>query len=150
MKVATRFITDVSQTEMNKLTRIWQTESNFRLRNRAHAILLSAEGRSINEISQICGVGRDAVSDWLSRWESNRCEALADAERSGRPPTLTEAEEAAIVATALKMPHSPSFQRAAVQSEIGKPVSRDKLRRLLKKNIGGNESNAERRKSGMK
>lgn len=150
MKVATRFITDLTQDEISKLTEVRQTDSNFRLRNRAHAILLSFEKMSIDEISRICGVGRDAVSNWLSRWESQGLKALADARRSGRPRTLSEAEERQVIATALKTPHSPACQRAAVASEIGTAVSGDKLRRLLKKNIAGSGSSAGKQSGEMR
>ena len=133
MKVATRFITDLTEDEINKLNEIRQTNSNFRLRNRAHAILLSGQKKSIDEISQICQVGRDAVSHWLSRWQKGKFSALADADRTGRPKSLTDKEEALAIETALKVPHSPNQQIALVAAELGKPVSRHKLKRLLKK-----------------
>jgi transposase len=150
MKVAIRFISDLTEDEINKLNKIRQTDSNFRLRNRAHAILLSAQKKPINEISQICQVGRDAISQWLSRWQAGKFSALADADRSGRPKSLTQEEEAVAIQTALKVPHSPNQQMALVEAELGKPVSRMKLKRLLKKNTVGSESKEGKQKSVMK
>ena len=61
-------------------------------RMRAHAILLSAEGKSINEIAAIYPVHRVSVASWITYWEQRGIVGLLDKERSGRPHKLTEEE----------------------------------------------------------
>ena len=64
-----------------------------RVRQRAHAILLSAKGYYINTIADIFEVNRDTVSCWLDGWEQQRFEGLHDAPRSGRPPYRKTSEK---------------------------------------------------------
>ena len=127
-----------------KLEQLWQTSSNFRLRNRSQAILLSFRRVPIDEIAKICNVGRDAVSSWIIRWESNGCEGLGDRAKSGRRPTLSKEEALKAVTIALQVPQSPARQLSVIEQETGQRVSRGILKRLLKKNIAGNESSEEK------
>lgn len=67
----------MSEEEMTKLVENHQTNENFRVRNRSHAILLSAQGYPIDEIAVICKAHRNAVSRWLERWKECGVDALA-------------------------------------------------------------------------
>jgi transposase len=62
-------------------------------RMRAHAILLSDEGYSVQEIAQIYGVCRQTVSSWIKAWENKGLVGLMDQARSGRPRKLSAQEE---------------------------------------------------------
>lgn len=42
---------------------------------------------------KIFGVGRDTISDWFNRWESEGFTGLVDLPKSGRPPIFSEAEK---------------------------------------------------------
>lgn len=78
--------------EKAQLNRIIRTDKRYRVRNRAHSLLLSAQGKTIEEIAQIFEVNRYTVSTWLDRWERQGWAGLEDAPRRGRGPKL-EAEE---------------------------------------------------------
>ncbi len=141
MKTPTKFITDLSPAEIAELIENHQTNRNFRVRNRSHAVLLSAQGYSIDQIAQICRVDRDTVSLWLNQWNQSKLAGLADEARSGRPRTLTAQEEEQAVEIALLNPRFPARQINEIRAATGKQISEFSLKALLKKKIiSGSES----------
>jgi transposase len=150
MNMPNKFIRNLSAEEISRLEQLWQTSDNFRLRNRSQAILLSFQKVSMDEIAKICQVGRDAVSSWIRKWESRGEAGLKDEPKSGRRPKLSAAEEEQALRLALKLPNAPNRQLAEIKKQTGKEVSRGILKRVLKKNIGGNESNEEKPRNTIK
>ncbi len=141
MKTPTKFITNLSPAEIAELIENHQTNRNFRVRNRSHAVLLSAQGYSIDQIAQICRVDRDTVSLWLNQWNQSKLAGLADEARSGRPRTLTAQEEEQAVEIALLNPRFPARQINEIRAATGKQISEFSLKALLKKKIiSGSES----------
>jgi transposase len=57
-----------------------------RVSQRAHMVLLSARGFSVERIAEIFGVGEDVVRKWLHRYEESGPVGLDDRPRPGRPP----------------------------------------------------------------
>jgi len=103
--------------------------------------LLSFQKYSIDEIADICGVHRTAVSRWLDWWNELGLEGLADGQKSGRPPILTLEEQAKAVEIGLKNPKFPHRQLSEIGRETGKEISSWTLKRLVKKKTTfGNES----------
>lgn len=72
---------------------IRKTDLRYRVRDRAHALLLSSQGKKIKELALIFNVDRDTISSWFDRWESNGFDGLEDAPHPGRPPKLDDAEK---------------------------------------------------------
>ena len=103
------------------------------LRRRAHAILLSDQGHTINQISEILQVRRDAVSRWLKQWEASGLDGLIDKPRSGRTPLLDEHDHQRLQELVAEQPHQIRSLQARLQEETGKTVSTVTLRRALKK-----------------
>lgn len=60
----------------------------FRCRQRAQAILLSARGFTLIQLWSILDVRRDAISEWITRWEEEGLIGLYDRPRSGCPPDI--------------------------------------------------------------
>jgi transposase len=58
-----------------------------RVSQRAHMVLLSARGYTVEQIAEIFGVGEDVVRNWLHRYERGGPLGLDDRPRPGRPPT---------------------------------------------------------------
>ena len=83
-----RFIEKVNPITLNKLKNLYDKGKDARQIKRAHSIILSTKGFSIEQISNIIGVDRDSVSNWFTRWEKGGLEALSDLSKSGRPPIL--------------------------------------------------------------
>jgi hypothetical protein len=68
-KYSMKFVKPLSQDEFNQLTELIKTSTIFRMRQRAHAILLSAKRYKIDTLADIFAVDRDTVSQWIKNWE---------------------------------------------------------------------------------
>jgi transposase len=142
MKVPTKFINNLSDEEYNGLIKNHQTNDNFRVRNRSHAVLLSASKYPIAEIAKICRVDRDTVSGWLNNWNEFKFKGLEDEEKTGRPLVLTLAEQEQAIDIGLQNPKFPHRRLNEIKVETGKEISAWTLKNLLKKRtIAGSESN---------
>ena len=132
MKVATKFVSALSPDQIQHLEDLAQRDSVRRVRMRAHSILLSSRGSSIDEIANIYQVHRDTVSSWIDNFEHLGVDGLRDKPRSGGPPKLNEQEKE--VAKELLKTHSntPSMVLALLSEKTGKTISRSSLRRIAK------------------
>jgi transposase len=135
MNVPNKFIKTLVDEDYHKLVENYQTATNFRVRNRSHAILLSFQKYSIDEIADICRVHRNAVSRWIDRWRELGVDSLADEQRNGRPPLLTLEEQEKAFAIAMKNPKFPHRQLSEIKRETGKQISQFTLKNLIKKRI---------------
>ena len=130
-----KFVKTLSDKDYQKLLENYQTATNFRVRNRSQAILLSFQKYSIDEIADICQVHRTAVSRWINRWNEGGLPGLADSLRTGRPPILTLEEQEKAFATALQNPKFPRRQLGEIKRESGKEISSYTLKRIVKKRL---------------
>jgi len=135
MNVPNKFIRMLSEDDYDKLVEKHQTATNFRIRNRSHAILLSFQKKSIAEIADICQVHRNAVCRWINRWNEQGLDGLADVQQTGRPPILTLEEQVETVEIAMKNPKFPHRQLAEIKDKIGKEISQWTLKRVIKKRL---------------
>ena len=71
-----RFVAPLTEPEQQTLTSAYHHGEKRALRRRAHAILLSDQGHTINQISEILQVRRDAVSRWFKQWEVSGFDGL--------------------------------------------------------------------------
>lgn len=90
-----RYVAPLTRRETEQLHEIVQGSLSHRERLRAQAILWSHKGFKVKQIASLCEVDRDTVIRWFNHWESLRVKGLADAPRSGRPPSLNEEEKKA-------------------------------------------------------
>jgi transposase len=135
-----KFVKALSDKDYQKLLENYQTATNFRVRNRSQAILLSFQKYPVDEIAQICRVHRTTICIWIDIWNAHQ--RLEDQERSGRPPTLNVEEQAKAIEIGLKNPKFPHRQLGEIERATGKEISQATLKRMLKKKIiCGNESN---------
>ena len=95
---------------------------SHRVRQRAHAVLLSAQGYTRDEAADILRVDRDAVSRTLDRWEEGGVGALQEGARPGRPPKVDAALEAEVLRAAREQP--ASLRRTlAKRGRLSSPVT---------------------------
>ena len=80
-----RFVENLSVEKKNTLFDLMRTSKSYKVRKRAHAILLSSKKYKIDQLASIFDVDRDTIADWLGRWEANGVLGLQDAARPGRP-----------------------------------------------------------------
>jgi putative transposase len=62
------------------------------------AIAMVQDGYPRREAAQACGMDRQTLCDWVRRYNEAGIDGLADRSRSGRPASLTEAEQAQVAA----------------------------------------------------
>lgn len=132
MKTPTKFVGELSEEQSEELRELMKT-ANEQVRRRAHAILLSAREYSIDEIADIYEVDRDTVCQWLARWKNDSTSGLPDQAGRGRKPILNEKEQKQAVEIVEKDPRSTNRNLSQVEKKTGKKISRDTLKRLLKK-----------------
>jgi transposase len=132
MKTPTKFVKPTTSEQREQLGEIMKSSAPQRKRMRAHAILLSDRRYSIDQIADIYQVDRDRVSQWLEWWEEDQVDGLDDDPRSGRPPKLTAQEQKQAVKIALKEPRALKQGLKCIADVIGKIISRETLKTLLK------------------
>lgn len=96
-------------------------------------MLLSARGYSVDHIADIYEVDRDTVSHWLDRWADEGTAGLHDQAGRGRPPILNEKEQKQAIKIVERDPRSSQRGLAKIEARTGKKISRETLKRLLKK-----------------
>jgi transposase len=76
----------------------------YRDRLRAAIVLAAAAGQNNAMIAAELGICIDTVRKWRRRFAAARLPGLADAPRSGRPPSFTAADRAEVIALACALP----------------------------------------------
>jgi transposase len=62
------------------------------------AIAMVIDGYRRQEAAQACGMDRQTLRDWVRRYNETGIDGLTDRSRSGRPASLTEAEQTEVAA----------------------------------------------------
>jgi transposase len=83
------YVRQPTESEMAELKRMTQQEIG-RVSQRAQMVLLSAQGRTVPEISVIFGRDRKTVRSWIRRFDQYGPTGLYDEPRSGRPRKVNE------------------------------------------------------------
>ena len=87
--------------------------------NRLRIVLLSAEGKSVPEISRLVNLHPINVRKWIHRFHQRGVEGLRSGKPRGRPRLFSSEQRERIIACATADPHS-----------LGLPFSRWSLQRL--------------------
>jgi len=130
MKPHTRFIAKLKPKEKKTLNNLVKNGDSSNIRHRAHAILLSAQGKNITELATIFQVHYQTISAWLDRFENEGIDGLADSPRCGAPSILTDSEKIVVVELLKEHPHSPKLVLAEISNRFGKTISGKTLRRI--------------------
>lgn len=128
-------IAPLTEAEQVTLTEAYHNHPTFRVRQRAHALLLNHRGYSMTRLHELFEVQHETVSRWMQRWQSEGLVGLLDQERSGRPPILNEAEVRILLDEINRNPHQLRVAQDQLLDKTGKSVSRDTLKRTLKKSL---------------
>jgi transposase len=71
-----RFIQPLTTDQKRLLKRLYEQSRFFRVRTRAHCILLSANGYSTTELRDIFQVTRATLYNWFDAWDAKKFAAL--------------------------------------------------------------------------
>jgi putative transposase len=74
-----------------QLRHLTRTDPDPRVRRRAHALLLLADGHSVSAVARLFATAPHRVRAWRSRFLAGGRHGLADEPRPGRPPKLNAA-----------------------------------------------------------
>ena len=85
-----RFI-KLTEAEEIEVNRQYLNGKTHRERERAHAILLSHRGQSMDQIAETFKHTRDTICHWFNVYEGEK--RFSDKPRSGRPPILSAEEK---------------------------------------------------------
>ena len=97
-----RPLSDEEEAGLRRLAHGRKTEA--RLRDRARVCWAAHRGRRVAAIAAEVGVCGETARTWIKRFNAGGLAALADAGRSGRPPTYTAEEVGEVVAASLTAP----------------------------------------------
>lgn len=128
-----RFVKNVSDEAKARLTEAFRNAPDFAFRQRAHAVLLSAAGHTINQLQAIFDVDRDTVAAWFDRFEAGGVEGLKSLPKPGRPPIYTPDELGQLKELVGLEPRQIKQAQAALQRATGKTSCTATLKRALKK-----------------
>ncbi len=109
----------LDEAQVKELRELHKNGRSHRERQRAQAVLLSARGMSLEQLSFVFECDRDTASGWLNDWQAGGAAALCDAVKSGRPLALNEAAQRQVL-QAVSSP-TPNL-KAIVLDELKKGV----------------------------
>ncbi len=127
-----RFVKALSEAEKEQLTSLFKYHEQHSVRRRAHIILLSDDGFTIETIARIYQIDRDTVGTTLDRWEREGVKGCDDAPRSGRPPKLSAQQADKAIGFLKEDPRSIKQALAATIAETEQEISQWTLKRMAK------------------
>ena len=117
-----KFIPALTEADQVSLEAVHHTAKTHRQRQRAHAVLLSAKGFTLEQLADIFSADRDTVSGWLNLWQDKGLDGLADAPKSGRRRRIDGSLEAVLRDILIENP-SPNM-KALLQAELKKKTNK--------------------------
>jgi transposase len=96
--------------------------------HRLHGVLLVLLGLSTVKAGELLGDPQRTVAHWVGQYKAHGLDGLRDAEKAGRPGTLTEAQRAAVAKALSKSPKESGFESDSWTNAL--------LASLLKKRYG--------------
>ena len=128
-----KFVPELTEQQIVNLKTLENGDWPGRVRKRAEAILLSGRGYTIDEIGAITGFHRNTVSRWLDQWAERGIDGILEREGRGRKHSLSEDEERQVMEWVEENPRSANQAVGRIEQALGKIVSPDTVRRLLKR-----------------
>ena len=127
-----KYVKELTEAERVTLREAWKEGPTGRVRQRAHALYLSAQGYRIPQLVPIFEVDRDTLSGWIDDWEREGLVGLYDKPRSGRPPIYSVEEQHRLRELVDEQPRQLKGAQAQLALETGKQASARTLARVLK------------------
>ena len=133
-----RYITKLDNETIKELEKIIKEDKRYKSRYRAQAILLSYQGKSVNELADIFGSKIRTIYRWFDRFESKRVEGVYELKGRGRKPILTIENDAKKVKNYIKKTQSEwdlyslwkrvsrRWEKADKQKDIKKVFQKDR------------------------
>jgi transposase len=134
-------LTEVERQELEQLIKRHSTPQQIALR--ARLILAAADGLNNAQVARQEAVSVDSARHWRTRWlglqpialeDLSAEERLADAPRSGKPPTITDEQVCQIMALACE---APERSGRPISQWSGREIAEEIKRRGIVEQISG-------------
>jgi len=89
-----RYIDKLDEVLMKELEIIIKEDKRYKSRYRAQAIILSNQGKSVNELAEIFGCEIRTIYRWFDRFEAEKVEGVYELKGRGRKAILTKEDDA--------------------------------------------------------
>ena len=98
----------------------WARGHDRRLASRASAILSSADGVSNKDVAARCGMTKQTVGKWRTRFRANRLQGLHDEPRPGAPRRITDEQVARVLRLAgERAPNGAAWTTRSMAQAVG-------------------------------
>ena len=128
--------------ERTLLEELYKTCTDYKLRERYHAVLLVKTGMSITQVAHLFYVNTDTVSMWVRKWNAEK--HVEDKKRNGKKPRMnTEQQEELFRVVDENNPKNERYDVASwdcselkilIQDRFAITLSCEAIRKLLRKN----------------
>lgn len=126
-----RFIVPLDPLTKQLLGRLYKQSKKHLVRQRAHGILLSAQGIPVLELAKLLGKTPRTIYSWLDRWEERRFAGLYDAPGRGRKKSLDASQQEQVRHWIKEHPKNIGKVIALVKDSAGILVSKRTIQRIL-------------------
>ena len=128
-----RYISNLNNNIVKELKKIVKNNTSLQTRERAHAILLSNDGVTVNAIAKIFNKSQRTIYRWFDRFNEEQTDKLSDLDGRGRKAALTEKD----ITKVEKLIEINSIKETCIilnkEENRVKKVSPQILKRFLKK-----------------
>jgi putative transposase len=123
-------VTDPQRDELVTMQRSLKLQKRYV--DRANVVILSSEGKTIDQIMEYTKLSRRAVNKWRQRFKSFGIEGLKDAPRKGKPPIITQEKKLLVIQKACSKPEGgyTNWSQARIAKEVG--ISQSKVFQILR------------------
>ncbi len=123
-------LTKIQAEELVTMSRSLKLEKRYV--DRANVILLSSKGKTLDAIMLETGLTRRVVNKWRSRFREKGLDGLKDAERSGKPSTISAVQKAMVIQKACEKPGEgyTNWSQDRIAKKVG--ISQSKVHQILK------------------
>lgn len=130
-----RYIKNLTEVEQEALQTGHKQGKSHQFRTRCQAILLSAQGYKVQQLSCLLGVSELSVYKWMNRFEAGGVAALLNQPGRGRKPLLRLANQAHRQLVSEQIEEDPQrlkVAKAHIEEQLGASLSESTLKRFLK------------------
>lgn len=127
-----RFIVDLTPQTIKLLIRISKQSQYYRVRQRAHCIVLSFQGYTTTQLMEIFNVNRITIYNWFNAWQERCLIGLYDAKGKGRKGKLNAKQKEEVLKWGKQFPKNIKKIAALVLEHFSISLSEKTIQRILK------------------
>ena len=127
-----RYVKGLTPLTIKMLQRIYKQSKYYQVRQRAHCLILSAQGHKISELMNIFKVSRNTIYNWFNSWESSQLSGLYNQPGRGRKRIFNFQQGEQIKNWVKESPKNLEKVQEKIKQEWQKTVSKKTIKRVIK------------------